>query len=726
MFASRLSGTVFESLPGDALPGEFVMRPGTKRLMLNGQAARPGDMLLCDAEGACRVDGSVFSFDRAACFPEETDAIDRLGAEVEGWAHQLGWEGLIGAGVVDPGWEEDLGKHPLEDAIKECLPYLRNVFHKPIRHLRIDTETVLTAKARRIAKGAPDYLAAHPEDWDGRTVLGVKPKRILAKVRHEELDIYENRLAARLVDHLSRFLASRIRRLREIEGMLATVGDFGDRLRGHHRLQERISLLWADATQTSRHLHEARELASRLTRLRAQLLGLMDSELYENVPRRARIAGRIRMTNILRNDPNYRYVAQLWQRWFESAAQSVETEADFYIRMQKLHGRFASVVAMYVARGLDQLGFTTVASDGDLTEPGHEVVVKQADEPGISLSLCCGDDRALSIGIDGQMVLRFVPVFLGFLDILTDRSAHVSVESLRSRGESGVPCVLVYPGSLASGRSSLSRELQAGLTFNKARRPGQAGEIGFLPVSPYDITSVERLARCLTWHVLSRHFLKYPLVIGRKACTAIEHEDFRELAQQAVLECEKGLCVKSILNAERLNQMIETKCGQLERKASAFESTLTELEGIQRGRHHDPGLKGKLRAAKERKKSASEELDDLKRAGAELDAAISYTRSLATCRCCGTVNTGPHDSEYRSNATFEIRCSGCGCSWGLAVCGGCHERYPYIRVARIEDCLPGAEEPGWQEMSVGQDMLATPRHLEDGSAGFECPWCGHV
>lgn len=726
MFANRINGIQTINAPSNPVPGEFTLFSTGNSIKVNGQDARCHDFLICDIDGICQVDGLRLASDRSACLPEETDAVDRLGAEVAGQSLEWKWEGLRVASVVDPGWQQDLKRHPLELAIKECLPYLRNVFHRPIRHLRIETESVLTAKVRRLATGAPDYLAAHPEDWDGRTVLGVKPKRVLAKVSHEELDIYENRLAARLIDHLSLFLARRIRRLREIEGMLAAVGDFGQQLRGSHWQQHRISRLWGDAVQSSRSLHVAKDLQTKLIHLRVQLLGLMDTELYASVPRRAKVGGQLRITNILRNDPNYRFVAKLWQDWSVLAGEQPETEDKFYQRMQRVHCRHAQVAIMYVAKALVQLGFTEVSRDNDLMQSGNEVVVTRGDEPRISISLQSQEDKTILVRIDGETILRIAPLFFGFLDVITERTAVAYMEALDARAPKDVQSLVIFPGSLSTGRSVLSENLQRRLLFTTTGPRTDVGGIKFLPVSPYDITSTERLARCLRWFIYSRHFLQYPFLFSIKSWGILGRHGLLIAAQNALRNADGGVCIKSIADAEHLTRAANVKCQELEREVSAIEDTVTKLERAMQAKNHDPSLRGRVRTIREKAKNASAFMAELDPLQKELRKAVSYTRSVMTCPCCDEVNAGTVGVVMRENGTFGVRCDSCECEWGLHLCGGCHERFPYIQISGVEGSLDGKNGLGWEEMSVGQDMLATPRLQADGSVRFECPWCGYV
>ena len=80
----------------------------------------------------------------------------------------------------------------------------------------METERVLVARSRRIAPDAPAWLASHTEDWDHRKITGIQPRRILAEVREEQWDLYENRIAVRLVDSLVTWLRRRIAEVRRV------------------------------------------------------------------------------------------------------------------------------------------------------------------------------------------------------------------------------------------------------------------------------------------------------------------------------------------------------------------------------------------------------------------------------------------------------------------------------------------------------------------------------
>jgi hypothetical protein len=711
-------------LPAGLIPGDVAVLAGGCDGPGGLAPIFPEGLLLCDSAGGWRSGDVNGSCDNATCLPEETEAIKRLGTEAAGYSRDLQWEGLLAVGVVDPGWETDLERHPLEVAIKTCLPYLRNVFNRPIRHLKVESEAVITSKARRLATTAPEYLAAHPEDWDGRTVLGVKPKRVLANVRQEQWDIYENRLAARLVDHLCLFLSRRIRRLREIQRMLAAATDFSRQIRGSHWLQKRIAALWGSTLRAPGRLQAAGALADELLRLRTQLLGLMDTELYERVPRRARIRGSVRMTNILLNDPNYRFVALLWQKWFETAAELTQSEEEFQACMRLVHTRHADVTVLLLANALVQLGFTEVETNADLTQARSEAILCRQFAPRMKIAVTVGRDRSLILATNGVAVLRFVPVFYGFMDAASDKEALKSLDALPAQAQLKVPTVVVYPGSLASDRSSLSRALQKRLVFRAHSMLSEGASVHLVPVSPYDIASVERLARCVRWYLWSRLFLVYPHLLSDAVVRTIA--DIIPTPTTLLFRMRgKDSCLRHFATAESSSRALEVAASKMRAEHTHIES---EIEGIRQGAKNQASQKEKkrLRALREEALQLRGKLERLDQALPPFRHAVDSVKDLSVCPVCANSSADTRNIDLRENDTFEVQCASCKSRWGLRSCGACGNRYPFILIGGIEKCVSDRGVPGWEESTVGQDMLATPSIVGDGGIATECSWCGQV
>jgi hypothetical protein len=107
---------------------------------------------------------------------------------------------------------------PLDLEIARHLQHLQHVCHKPRLHLRVEEERLPVSRARRTPVRAVAELVSHPGDWEHRTLRSIQPSRVLARQIEDEWNLYENRVAVRLVDHLLAYLAKRLEELAKDQG----------------------------------------------------------------------------------------------------------------------------------------------------------------------------------------------------------------------------------------------------------------------------------------------------------------------------------------------------------------------------------------------------------------------------------------------------------------------------------------------------------------------------
>src|SRR5690606_37609382 len=93
------------------------------------------------------------------------------------------------------------------------------------------------------------------------------------------------------------------------------------------------------------------------------LLGLMDSPLYRQIPRRAEVPRALRSTNLLANDDHYRGVARLWHQWSRLMVPRVPTPAEHYARQQALDRAFVDWSALLVVRACEQLRLSPASDE---------------------------------------------------------------------------------------------------------------------------------------------------------------------------------------------------------------------------------------------------------------------------------------------------------------------------------------------------------------------------
>ncbi|MBL9107506.1 MAG: hypothetical protein JNL82_41855 [Myxococcales bacterium] len=156
---------------------------------------------------------------------------------------------------------------------------------------------------------------------------------MLARLIEDEWNLYENRVAVRLVDHLLAYVARRLAELNKVERSLHARKEHIDVVKTSFWRADRITTLWARALD-SKIEDDLRATRQQLEHARRDLQALLDAPLYQQVPRRATVALSLRPTNILINDPHYRKVAALWRAWVKLGHKRQETREQRAARRQ--------------------------------------------------------------------------------------------------------------------------------------------------------------------------------------------------------------------------------------------------------------------------------------------------------------------------------------------------------------------------------------------------------
>lgn len=199
-----------------SLHGALVPTTPGRELFVNSFAASEGTFLVPDSGGRWHLlSGDSERIEGAFPAPKRSTPWTRraFGASEQAWpmsspredvARRLRYlasrAGDVQARGCRPQLELLLGDH---------VGHLEEVCRRPRTHLRVDRAHSGVARAP-LSRRAANYLAAHTEDWERPTLRAVVPKRILAVVREDQLDIYENRVAVRLIDHLVTYLGQRV------------------------------------------------------------------------------------------------------------------------------------------------------------------------------------------------------------------------------------------------------------------------------------------------------------------------------------------------------------------------------------------------------------------------------------------------------------------------------------------------------------------------------------
>ena len=693
----RVLSEPVDAVPADAIPGRYLVVTKAP-LVVGGVFARAGDHLAANASGHWSIaipngpttQGEFAEVELLRALESSTviAIAERLDPDARG---ALDWSRLTTESPLVHPTPEHLEATPLDREITRHGPHLQEVCRRPHSMLEAIIEPTLASRAKRIPPRAVQYLASHSEDWHRRTVTSVIPRRVLAQHIDERLDVYENRVAARLIDRMITYFRTRLADLRQLEDLFADIADFSGALSTQHRVARRLSELWGEGFGEGDELERIGRLEKALLDRRRRIGGLQDSDLYRAVPRRAKVAGQLRQTNVLTDHQHYRRVAALW-RAFNAKSTAVPTKSDDYVAWQRLMHSFDAYCLLLVSAALERLGFKPM--DGariELTQPGR---IKLSGPLG-TLDLHWDPMRGATIHAAERAAVRFVPLAASLSGVdegaseTNERRAAARVDELtRSVPRPSVSgaTVLLYAGT----------RRQRGVfpsTLSGAFNPDDVGLLTrdgdttpeLLPVSPLDILSLERVERVVRRVVLGSLFDQFP---PTATCRRNVRDRLSQLADWLeATESRDHLTVLAPPDGHRLAQLA---------------SAITRANRALRPRHDDA-----IRHA--------------------LDAflpAVERTRSffdqIRWCPVCGGIGS----FRGRGASHFVVDCGSCGSQWGLHACGSCGARVPYLDAgAKPPEQHHGGIVLDLLDRSYGRDVLAVPCLRAEAGDAYVCPNC---
>ncbi|MFM4967470.1 hypothetical protein ACEUB9_07530 [Aeromonas veronii] len=357
---------------------------------------------------------------------------------------------------------------PLESLLLDVLKagHLYAIAYRPRLELIQKEELVQTSRAKRLSNKAPDYLAAHSEDWQSRTFTGILPKRVITRLNEDNYGIYENRVFARLVDHLGIYLASRLREIEQLAGIFDSALSYSVDSDLYWKIGKNICSMWGQSFSDDELEHAASSSKATLEHLRfllREVRSLRQSKLYQAIPRNANIGSKLRITNVLAHDQHYRHLVRLWDCWVKTQDRT-ELEQDEKLRLTQYSAKlYSDYIELVVYHALEAIGLTPKGSSTALV----------VEKTGLDITLR-----------SQHAALTITPVFSD-LD-----GASLPVEAHTNHGEQRL---LISP--LAPIKSGLLRPDE----FNC---PTFQHTVETVTASPLELFSVENLAMALQrWYL---------------------------------------------------------------------------------------------------------------------------------------------------------------------------------------------------------------------------------
>lgn len=248
--------------------------------------------------------------------------------------------------IVDVRWVE---------AIEQSINAMQLIVASPRNIIREDELIVNIANAKKAGSDVVRHLAQHGqlvEDFNPETG-DVRPSRLMQKYREDSEDLYENRLVFTTIEMAHHFVEIRYNALFEAMG-----DEFGAKLKVSTNLETAVELVHFDTFMHVKTKDSALDvdekngdILSRIERLHRLLLAFMNTAYAQQMSRLNRVRGNLIKTNILKKNPNYRKICDLYDflRRYDEVGYAIKiTEQNPHLSEQFVEDIFHNVLFQYV------------------------------------------------------------------------------------------------------------------------------------------------------------------------------------------------------------------------------------------------------------------------------------------------------------------------------------------------------------------------------------------
>jgi len=692
-FWDRLHAASLTDLPDNILPGRFST--GEVGALINGSQYPQHTQLHYGLSGTLNVE-SDGTGSRVECsileelLPQQLirSAISEVVPEPI-QLHYLNDELIKSFIPLVPRVNERIQKTDFELALSSKIGFLEEVCRDPITLLRVEVERVHTDRARRIPPDAIEYLASHAEDWSRRTLTGVEPERVLSEIINDDYNIYENRIAATLIDRLYVYLLKRIYEIEELKGTLKEKSQIEENsLNSWHR--NRVYSLWGKSVSEDAAFI-AENTLQYLQGLTRRIGKLMDSMLYSSIPGRQRNENNIVDTNIIANEQNYREVALLLNDLNTIVGRHImKSEAEVYMNRLDEINSFEGFCDLLIMRTLVEFGYAIKKPTGKKV-PQNYLALSSSGLPDITISK--GENGNLTISTGHTKNIIIVPLFAQLSALVDSRKglSELTCPLKPNAKEAQRPehVILLYPDSHEIPTHTL-RSISHLDTGSAGLLKTDPGIITPININPFSFYNIERIGLCLRRWITGSIYNDYP----RK--TPVNNSLKQDIIK--LVDCFKDS------NANGYVTQIKP--------ISMHEISLL-----------DKYLKTEINKATENTKNYSRNLS-LEKMKLGMPKLKDQYADILRCPVCHADVTERQFSITGSN-TYRCHCSNCDTVWGLDACGHCKQPFPFIRSDSDKDTsiIELYKAP---EKSIGLDGIALPCCTDEiGTLHIICSKCGY-
>lgn len=344
---------------GDIIPQQYLLLDDWS---YNSHYTVPKGTVLCNDESSTlHIDGHKLLLVKHELSDNIHAAITQIAATTRDYLSSSTRESWPSPLIPRKVFEEASVLSPVEEMLDAVIDagHLHAISNHPRIDMRYEEALMPISRAKKIANNAHRHLAMHSETWQQRTLTGIYPKKVMARLSEDEWQLYENKVYARLLDKLYRFLKHRrvelIEQKQNIEDGLNL--EVGEGL--YYKLAYVLYKLWGENWRNSSAdstLEQLDETIKALNALIYKLSLFRQVGIYLKIPKAAEVPDQLHMTNILSHDQHYRHIARLWNSLY-SVRERNYTAVEKLEHMLNLQKDYSVFSLLIICRAFENLGF---------------------------------------------------------------------------------------------------------------------------------------------------------------------------------------------------------------------------------------------------------------------------------------------------------------------------------------------------------------------------------
>lgn len=216
--------------------------------------------------------------------------------------------------------------------------YIDNILRNPKRFIINEEEIVKIEQSKKVTVESIIHLTQHTnliQKYDPEK-NEVKPSKILNINKEESLDTYENRFIYTLIRLMDEFLERNVKNDDEESYCIdeKKIQYDGESVLGNEKVNIHLQVMSNNNSTTKEELVGGLTIAERIKKVKIQLAGFKESELYTTLYKAhvSQVRPPIRRTNVILKNPNFIKAMEMWnflQNYDRSSFSLVKDHQDY-------------------------------------------------------------------------------------------------------------------------------------------------------------------------------------------------------------------------------------------------------------------------------------------------------------------------------------------------------------------------------------------------------------